>query len=671
MSPASDRSPAPNTDALDTDAPDTDAPDTDIRLTLTRALSEHFGFERFNPGQLEVMTQLMAGRSAAAVFATGAGKSLCYQLPAVLLPGLTVVVSPLIALMKDQIGALRARGICAHNLDSTLSFDEYRAVMQQLRSGEAKLLYVAPERFNNERFRAALAGVHISLFAVDEAHCISEWGHNFRPDYLKLAVFAREFGAERVLALTATATAPVLEDICRSLDIDPECAVRTPFHRANLSLLTTPVTADERDGALLSKLRERPVGPAIVYVTLQRTAEEVAERLREGGFPARPYHAGMAPDLRASTQDWFIDSSEAIVVATIAFGMGIDKSDIRYVYHYNLPKSLENYSQEIGRAGRDGTPSTCEVLACVDDLVVLENFVYGDTPTRAAIGDLLTHLFDAQADFDLDLNNLSRRFDIRPLVLRTLLTYLELRGHIQGGTPFYAVYEFKPLMPSAQMLAGIDAHEHPFVRSVLSKSKRARIWFRLDADAVARHLDAPRGRVVAVLDMLAERQMVELKAKSVRHRYRLLQTPTDLGALADALHTQTQARERSEVDRLNEVLALITHDGCLASALGAHFSEPLEVPCGHCSWCRDSCPTQLEARRGDPIDEALWAQAQALRDQHPDVLGHARTLTQLLCGVPSPAIGKARLRRHALFGALAKVPFSVVLSRAEGGDSPG
>ena len=242
-----------------------------------------FGFASFRPGQEQVIGHLLAGRSAAAVFPTGAGKSLCYQLPALMLPGLTLVVSPLIALMKDQIDRLKKRGIAAARLDSTLTADENRTLMAALRAGELKMLYVAPERFVNERFREAIQRLRVSLFAVDEAHCISEWGHNFRPDYLKLAQFAKLCHAERVLALTATATPPVLKDICHGFGIVPQCAVRTGFYRANLMVLTTPISTSERDATLVDRLKTRPLGPMIVYVTLQRTAETVAATLAAAG----------------------------------------------------------------------------------------------------------------------------------------------------------------------------------------------------------------------------------------------------------------------------------------------------------------------------------------------------------------------------------------------------
>src|SRR4051812_16937403 len=218
------------------------------------ALRETFGYRDFRPGQEEVIRHLLAGRPAAAVFPTGGGKSLCYQIPALLLPGLTLVVSPLIALMKDQIDQLTRLGVAAGRLDSTLTADEVRTLMDSVRKGTLRLLYVAPERFTNERFREAISRIRVSLFAVDEAHCVSEWGHNFRPDYLKLAGFGKLCNAERTLALTATATPQVLTDVCRGFGIAPECAVRTGFHRENLTLRTTPVRAADRDALLLERL---------------------------------------------------------------------------------------------------------------------------------------------------------------------------------------------------------------------------------------------------------------------------------------------------------------------------------------------------------------------------------------------------------------------------------
>ncbi|MEN6452386.1 MAG: ATP-dependent DNA helicase RecQ [Thermoguttaceae bacterium] len=658
------------------------------RRELLRVLSERFGFKEFKPGQEDAIRRLLAGRSTAVVFPTGGGKSLCYQMPALLLPGLTLVVSPLIALMKDQIDALAARGIAARRLDSTLSLDDYRAVMDEVRSGRLRLLYVAPERFVNERFCEAIQRVRISLFAVDEAHCISEWGHNFRPDYLRLAQFAHSCRADRVLALTATATPQVLDDMCRFFDIEPQCAIRTGFYRPNLTMLATPVTDDgrvsengtvplgsgvdlptearSRDALFFEAMRSREPGPTIVYVTLQRTAETLAERLAAAGVPARPYHAGMEDAQREEVQNWFIGSDRAVVVATIAFGMGIDKRNVRYVYHYNPPKSLENYAQEIGRAGRDDRPSVCEMFFCVEDLNVLENFAYGDTPSLEAVEGLVRAIFANSADFDASEYELSSTHDIRFTVVRTLLTYLELAGHLQRGTPFYATYQFKPLRTSAEILTRFDAERGKFLADLFRQATRAKTWFHLDIDRASRTLGQPRDRLVRALDYLAEQGDLELRAAGVRHRFKVLDRPADLKAVACSLYEKALARERREIARLGQVAALVEHDGCQVSALGAHFGEPLPQPCGHCSWCLGgNRPARLPPRPRPEIDPAVLSQALSLRREHPTELGPARSLARLLCGVSSPYQIRVKLQKHSLFGTLSHVPFPVVLERVE------
>jgi ATP-dependent DNA helicase RecQ len=409
----------------------------DSNQTLIRStLKNSFGFDTFREGQEAVILKILEGKSALAVFPTGSGKSLCYQLSALLLDGLTLVISPLIALMKDQIDFLHQRNIPAARLDSSVELEEVRRIDSDLRANRLKLLYVAPERFSNERFIQKLRRLNIALMVIDEAHCISEWGHNFRPDYLKLARTARALGLQRVLTLTATATRAVAEDICREFAISADAFIHTGFYRPNLTLRVTPCRAKEQTDLLLLRLKERSPGPTIVYVTLQRTAEAVAESLQKDGFPARAYHAGLPNEERDAVQDWFMGSSEAIVVATIAFGMGIDKSNIRYVYHYNLPKSLENYSQEIGRAGRDGKDSICEMLACGSDVTVLENFTYGDTPDPEAVSRIVEMVVRHSAEFDLSLYELSRACDVRSLVAGTLLTYLELADVIESTEPF-------------------------------------------------------------------------------------------------------------------------------------------------------------------------------------------------------------------------------------------
>ncbi len=628
-------------------------------------LSQYFGFDTFRPGQEQVVNSLLGGFSAAAVFPTGGGKSLCYQLPALHFPGLTLVVSPLIALMKDQIDQLTQRGIAAARLDSTLTLQEHREVMTGIRSGALKLLYVAPERFNNERFRETLSQQRISLMAVDEAHCISEWGHNFRPDYLKLAGYARMCRAERVLALTATAPPKVLEDIRKGFDIAPEHAVRTGFFRPNLALLSTPVQLQTRDGALLERLQTREPGPTIVYVTLQRTAERVAEFLAEHGLQAKPYHAGLKAENRAEIQDEFMASERGVVVATIAFGMGIDKSNIRYVYHYNLPKSLENLAQEIGRAGRDDEEAICEQLVCADDLNVIRNFACGDTPTLGAVQSFLEGLFNSgQETVNLNLYATSVDHDIRQLVLRTLLTYLELDELIEAETPYYASYRFKPLQSSAEILGHFQGPRRQFLHSLFKQAKKAKTWFSIDLDRSAEVLSQPRSRLVSAFDYLAEQGWLELKPSDVRFPYRILKPNVDFQQLAARLHQSLLDLEARELQRLQQVVDLTTAESCRWAILCSHFGDRLEHECDHCSWCLEGEAAALEPAEIPEVDPAVWPKIRELAETH-EPLADPRAATRFLVGLNSPKVSRLRLGQHPLYGSLAAIPFDQLLEQCQ------
>ncbi|XXU24036.1 RecQ family ATP-dependent DNA helicase [Sorangium sp. So ce887] len=637
------------------------------RQDLLDVLEARFGFRDLRPGQRAVMDALLSGHSALAVFPTGGGKSLCYQLPALLLDGVTIVISPLIALMKDQIDFLTARGIAAVRLDSSLSTDDAAEAHRDLRSGKTKLLYVAPERFVSERFMALLKELKIALFAVDEAHCISEWGHNFRPDYLRLADTARALGVPRVLALTATATPGVVRDVCATFGIREEHAIVTGFYRPNLEIRATAVSAPARDRILIERLRSRPPGSTIVYVTLQKTAEHVAEQIASAGLPARAYHAGMDAVERARVQDDWMQSDRGVVVATIAFGMGIDKADVRYVDHYNLPKGLESYSQEIGRAGRDQAPSAVELFVCGDDLPVLENFAYGDTPTAEALHRVVGVVLGAP-QVELGLHALSARHDVRPLVLRTALTYLELMGAVRQLTPFYAGYEVRLHRKLEEVVATVKGEPARFLEALFGHAKRGRVLYAIDPAAAAAALDQPRERVVRALEYLERQGLAELKASDLRHRFVRVAPPDDAPALVGELLARFARREDAEIARVRQVLELFTAERCHAAALAEYFGERLDAACGRCTFCRTRVALRLpEPPRAPPMPAGLDVAAfTALRAAHGGALGHPRQAARFLCGLSSPATTQAKLARDPLFGVLVARRFSEVLDWCAG-----
>ena len=344
---------------------------------LREHLQTTFGLDDFRPGQLEVVQDILAGHDVLCVMPTGAGKSLCYQLPAVVSGGLTLVVSPLISLMKDQVQQLSDAGIPARFLNSSLAPAEQRRVMDELADGFAGLLYIAPERFAAPAFQRLIDTLHPAMLAIDEAHCISVWGHDFRPDYTKLGEMRRRLGSPPTIALTATATRDVRDDIADQLDLRQPRIYVTGFDRPNLRYESrTIVREEEKDQELIDLVREQR-GSGIVYCATRAAVEEVAGLLSESvkGRPIFPYHAGMEPRKRSENQERFMETAGAVAVATNAFGMGINKPDTRFVIHYNIPGTLEAYYQEAGRAGRDGMPARCTLLFSFQDRYIQEFFI--------------------------------------------------------------------------------------------------------------------------------------------------------------------------------------------------------------------------------------------------------------------------------------------------------
>ena len=329
--------------------------------TAQEILKQYFGYDSFRPGQDELVQAILSGRDTLGIMPTGAGKSICYQVPALALPGLTLVVSPLISLMKDQVGALNEAGVPAACINSAMSFEEMRDALYFAGRGQYKLLYVAPERLTAPFFLDFARRVPISMVTVDEAHCISQWGQDFRPSYLKILDFLAALPQRPLVsAFTATATAEVRDDIIRALGLEEPFVITTGFDRPNLYFAVEKPSS--KPSALLAHLMQRRDKSGIVYCSTRKTVEEVCDILLSRGLPATCYHAGLDPEERLANQDDFLYDRKTVMVATNAFGMGIDKSNVSFVIHYNMPKNMESYYQEAGRAGRDGEAADCILL---------------------------------------------------------------------------------------------------------------------------------------------------------------------------------------------------------------------------------------------------------------------------------------------------------------------
>ncbi|KAN0113348.1 ATP-dependent DNA helicase-like protein recQ [Hyaloscypha variabilis] len=645
------------------------------------ALTRIFGFKTFQLKQKQVISRILGGESATVVFPTGGGKSLCYQIPALVFSdvdagsrgkgenGITLVVSPLIALMKDQVDALVRRGVKAATMDSSKSRDEYLHTCEMLRNGELKILYCAPERLNNEGFVEQMKYVRggIRLLAVDEAHCISEWGHSFRPDYLKIARFAHEIRAERVVCLTATATPRVASDICRAFNInETEGLFRTSTYRSNLHLLAeSGKTKKELYPSLIKFLKDNR-GATIVYVTLQKQTEELATELRKGGFNARSFHAGMDTATKTRLQDDFMRADDLIIVATIAFGMGIDKASIRNVVHFNIPSSLESYSQEIGRAGRDGIQSKCMFYVCGEDLHLREMFARGDLPPRESLRSLLQDIFHSTnvslpvgGEIRTSHYEQEREFDIRSTTLKNIYAQLELTHNlIRATTPVYTKYTYKA---SSGYDSALASDKSAATAAIKKYGKKAKTWYSIDIDSLTIS-GLPRADIIRKLNELDESGVIELKPAGVYNVYKITQSLPRTGpaieSYVDQIYEVMEKREQEALNRTEQMLQLITDKRCFSRALAQHFGDDLpggKTECGHCTWCMTK--TSIVQQVPPPVTFNFPA-FKAILDHVPN-RDDARFLARIAFGITSPKATKMKLSKHPIFGSMADHTFMV------------
>jgi ATP-dependent DNA helicase RecQ len=599
------------------------------------------------------------GQSAAAIFPTGAGKSLCYQLPALMLPGMTLVVSPLLSLMKDQLDFLQGNNIPAARLDSTLAKNEYNAILESAKNGKLKILMIAVERFKNERFRSHLQKMNVSLLVVDEAHCISEWGHNFRPEYLKLPAYQKEFGINQTLLLTATATTQVRDDMCAKFNILKNNVFVTGFYRKNLFLQITPTDNSEKKNQLLQRVQKAPQEPTIVYVTLQKTAEDVAAYLCANEINAHPYHAGMENDKREEIQNKFMDGTLACIVATIAFGMGIDKNDIRRIIHYDLPKSIENYSQEIGRSGRDGRRALCEALANRDSLHILENFIYGDTPEKNSIFQLLRTIKENKGFvWEIKTITLANELNIRILPLKTLLVYLAMEEIIRPKFTYFAEYSFKYQTKPPDIINSFEGERKRFVTAVLNHCHTKKVWTTVDIQAILDSYNTDRQRILAALEYFEEKGWIDLQARQAVEVYDILTQAFNIDDIAEKMYALFKKKESLEIQRIHHMVGFFESDDCISKQLAGYFGEQLaKERCGHCSFCKSGKAVLQTTTELKPLSEfefkTITAEfMQAVGEQFSEV-----NLTKFLCGIYTPVFSNLKIKKLPYFGILESYPF--------------
>lgn len=550
-----------------------------------------FGLTEFRPGQREVIDTVLSGRDVLCVMPTGGGKSLCYQLPALCLPGVTLVISPLIALMKDQEDQLRQRNIAVTSLHSGLELAEQRDRLARIQNREFNLVYVAPERFRNQRFVQLISETGLSLLAVDEAHCISEWGHDFRPDYARLGWFRQQLGNPPTIALTATATDIVRRDIVDQLNLHHPAVFIRGFDRPNLSYRVTQAgTRAEKLDCLRRRLAST-AGSTIIYAASRKSCEEVGNFVRERtGRKVVIYHAGMMPDQRRQAQDAFMQGFVDVVVATNAFGMGVDKPDIRSVIHYNVPGTLEAYYQEAGRAGRDGLPAECEMLFSHSDRIIQQYFIDNEYPDRDVVLKILAFL-RAQPDDVIELTRaeMSQRIGdgIGEMAIGSSLKILEQAGVVER-------------LRSRQNLAIIRIHETgPDLTDLVPKAAKTqrKVLRKLEQmvgnnrgqdcffhpDALARQLEIERSSLIRALQELCERLQMEYIRPFRGSATRLLDRDTPPDKLPINFE-ELYERKLHEYEKLERVFAYAQAVACRRQQLLSYFGES-STKCGNCDNC--------------------------------------------------------------------------------------
>lgn len=655
--------------------------------TDPESLLERFGLSRFRPGQRDVIDAVIGGSDVLCVMPTGGGKSLCYQLPSLARGGTTIVISPLIALMKDQIDTLRRLGINARLINSSLTLGEQESVMRELAAGALPMVYVAPERLRNGRFLEAVAQADVTLLAVDEAHCVSEWGHDFRPDYARLGHFRERYlGGVQTIALTATATPTVRDDVSQLLGLRSPTVFVTGFARDNLRFAAESFASDrEKDDHLERFLRERP-GSGIIYAATRKRCEELARNLAgRTGRPIGVYHGGMPPPDRRRIQEAFMGGDLDAIVATNAFGMGIDKADIRSVVHYNIPGSLEAYYQEAGRAGRDGELSDCLLMFSYQDRYIQEFFIENRYPSQQIVRKVYEFLIACPEDpIELTLDEVREMIGIRESSesVGTAETLLARAGVLKrlDSNANQAIVRIDSDAPTMLDFLPREAKRRRQVMAAVEKVVGERrgedVYVR--PDRLAQLAEMPRDQLTRTLRELQALQSFDyvppFRGRAVHFLRRDL--PFDKLEIDFA---ELERRKQAEYQKLEAVIAFARSAGCRQRVILEYFGDPNRENCGRCDRCAPADAAKSRDGGGEavsytPVDsDALQRGLQIVLSGVARMHGRfgKNLVAQMLCGSKNKKLQQWKLHRLSTYGLLSPLSQSqvttVIDAAADGG----
>lgn len=564
---------------------------------LLDLLKIHFGYESFRPGQEEAIDHILAGHDTVVILPTGGGKSMIYQLPALIFEGITLVVSPLIALMKDQVDSLDAVGIPSTFINSSLSQKESEERLRRIKDGYYKIIYIAPERFYNAAFMADLKGLKVSLFAIDEAHCISQWGHDFRPSYMRLKDVIRNIGSPIVVALTATATPEVREDIAKQLNLSDAKYVISGFARPNLQMAVVQASPSQKIQYILDALDNDNLGSGIIYVGTRSKADELAELLIERNIKAVVYHAGMDGESRDWVQNSFMKGEAQVVIATNAFGLGINKKDIRFVIHHDLPGTVEAYYQEAGRAGRDGKPSFCLLFYSPQDRYLREFFIKGDNPSPNIIVEVYELLSDwasrneeigqetVLVTYSEIIQNLSER--VPEMSVGTALKILEKEGYLSRPNEKNSNAYLKAKADAASMFeaSGKRAKVQIEVISLLFEkfAKEFEAGWEISLEDAARIMNVKKDSLSRTIKKLVEKDLVEYRPPFRGTEIKILKRVRGEDLNLDFKSLKNKADRAYE--KLDEMEQYVYQVACRQQYILKYFGDHEAGDCGACDNC--------------------------------------------------------------------------------------